>query len=418
MQIIRIMGKMKYYMMLFFTVFVLRVNAQLEINGSSLTETRMYAYGNNISRYWAMNGISSYGFGIDAYGIGHIWSNINGPTLSMLSFTDSWINGFNFLYGSFGHSRENRFHYSNTPSFGEAFGFDFNPDRNLGLVIENANGEGSGLYFDSDFIALWSPGDCNRLLRIYDEDGMVEKAYIDSYGNYVKNSDRRRKENIKKLNSISALEGIKKLNGVKYNFKSELKEYEAPELLEEKVNGKTVNVTTNEVKEKNNEAKKYYGFIAQEVEEVFPEVVSTDQNGYKFMDYTEVVPILVEAIKELAEELNELKIKNGSIKYLKTTNLGYSQGDGSELVIRAELYQNSPNPFKENTEIKYYLPENVTSAAIYIYDMQGRQIKSVPVSEGTSSIIIDGADLYAGMYFYSLIVDGKEIDTKRMILTE
>lgn len=51
------------------------------------------------------------------------------------------------------------------------------------------------------------------------------------------------------------------------------------------------------------------GFIAQEVEEVLPDIVYTDANGYKSMDYTKIVPILVEANKELAKKLeaqNEL----------------------------------------------------------------------------------------------------------------
>lgn len=43
--------------------------------------------------------------------------------------------------------------------------------------------------------------------------------------------------------------------------------------------------------------------------------------------------------------------------------------------------------------------------------------KSIPVSQkGKGQIIIEGFDLMAGMYLYSLIVDEVEIDTKRMIL--
>ncbi len=47
------------------------------------------------------------------------------------------------------------------------------------------------------------------------------------------------------------------------------------------------------------------GFIAQEVEEVIPQIVATDENGYKSMDYTKIVPILVEANKELQEKIEE-----------------------------------------------------------------------------------------------------------------
>lgn len=52
-----------------------------------------------------------------------------------------------------------------------------------------------------------------------------------------------------------------------------------------------------------------YGFIAQEIEEVLPELVHTDSEGYKSVNYTKVIPILVEAIKEMEEEMS-LNIKS------------------------------------------------------------------------------------------------------------
>jgi len=51
--------------------------------------------------------------------------------------------------------------------------------------------------------------------------------------------------------------------------------------------------------------------------------------------------------------------------------------------------------------------------------MQGVQINSYAINErGYSSIKIQGNELKPGMYLYTLIVDGKEVGTKRMILTE
>ena len=43
---------------------------------------------------------------------------------------------------------------------------------------------------------------------------------------------------------------------------------------------------------------KQIGFIAQDIEKTFPEVVMTDKDGYKSVDYSRLTPILVEAIKE------------------------------------------------------------------------------------------------------------------------
>jgi myo-inositol-hexaphosphate 3-phosphohydrolase len=83
------------------------------------------------------------------------------------------------------------------------------------------------------------------------------------------------------------------------------------------------------------------------------------------------------------------------------------------------LYQNTPNPFSQSTQIKYYLPETVKSASLCIYDFQGKQLKQIPVAQrGEGSQQISGSEFSAGIYLYALIADGKEIDIKRMILTE
>jgi t-SNARE complex subunit (syntaxin) len=49
------------------------------------------------------------------------------------------------------------------------------------------------------------------------------------------------------------------------------------------------------------------GVIAQEVEEAFPEAVITDENGLKLVDYTSLTAALIEAVKELAERVEELE---------------------------------------------------------------------------------------------------------------
>ena len=72
----------------------------------------------------------------------------------------------------------------------------------------------------------------------------------------------------------------------------------------------------------------------------------------------------------------------------------------------------------EITKIEYSLNEDVQSAMLNIYDMNGTQPKSIPLHlKGYSNITVSGGEFKAGMYMYSLIADGKIIDTKRMILT-
>ncbi|NJK98472.1 MAG: T9SS type A sorting domain-containing protein [Bacteroidales bacterium] len=83
------------------------------------------------------------------------------------------------------------------------------------------------------------------------------------------------------------------------------------------------------------------------------------------------------------------------------------------------LYQNIPNPFDQTTTIEAYLPENTTSAELYIFNMQGIQLKKVAFTQtGKAEILVNASELQAGMYLYTLVVDGKEVDSKRMLLTD
>jgi hypothetical protein len=51
--------------------------------------------------------------------------------------------------------------------------------------------------------------------------------------------------------------------------------------------------------------------------------------------------------------------------------------------------------------------------------MNGLQIQKHDIAKaGMGKLVVEGRSLKAGMYLYSLIVDGKEVDTKRMILTK
>ena len=63
--------------------------------------------------------------------------------------------------------------------------------------------------------------------------------------------------------------------------------------------------------------------------------------------------------------------------------------------------------------------QTVNMAYLFVYDMNGTQKLKKSINErGESSVIIVGNNLIAGMYIYSLILDGVIIDTKRMILTD
>lgn len=59
--------------------------------------------------------------------------------------------------------------------------------------------------------------------------------------------------------------------------------------------------------EKEFSCERQIGVIAQEVEALFPEMVLTDSEGYKLVDYSRLTPVLIEAVKESAEENAQAK---------------------------------------------------------------------------------------------------------------
>jgi hypothetical protein len=104
---------------------------------------------------------------------------------------------------------------------------------------------------------------------------------ISSYGDIVaySSSDSRLKDNITVIES--PLEKVSKISGVSFNWNKEQSVYEV--------------------------GKKDYGVIAQEIEEILPELVTTRDNGYKAVRYEKIVALLIESTKEQQTQISELK---------------------------------------------------------------------------------------------------------------
>jgi hypothetical protein len=99
-------------------------------------------------------------------------------------------------------------------------------------------------------------------------------------------SDLRLKDNLIKIEK--PLEKISSLNGYSFDWNDKQETYTG----------------------------KDYGVIAQEVEEVLPEIVTTRDNGYKAVKYEKIVPLLIEAVKELVEKNKKLEQKNEEFETL------------------------------------------------------------------------------------------------------
>ena len=219
-------------------------------------------------------------------------------------------------------------------------------------------------------------------------------------------SDYRYKQNIADLRNSRTLNSLFSLNPVSYNLRQRYIE-------ETDTDGNKIRHAYFDEKSPIFQ-QTHYGLIAQEVQKFYPDLVYENGDGYLSINYIGIIPLLIQSIKELKAEIDDLKGNKPVFGARQNSDFFTEQS-----TLPAALYQNAPNPFSQSTEIKYYLPASVNAASLLIYDMNGRQLKQIPLTQrGEGSQIISGTEFSAGIYLYALIADGKEIDVKRMILTE
>ena len=157
-------------------------------------------------------------------------------------------------------------------------------------LLSSVEGSGIRMYGGSDFGADSNPV-AQSHIAIYDNDstyvylwgdGSIDASGTISGQSVVQTSDQRLKDNIQ--TQMNSLEKIKSLRGVTFEWKSD---------------------PSNE---------QHIGFIAQEVQEIYPEMVTTNEDGYKAVNYAVLVSSLVEAIKELDKKVDMLADENAKMK--------------------------------------------------------------------------------------------------------
>ena len=231
----------------------------------------------------------------------------------------------------------------------------------------------------------------------------------------IQPSDSRLNDNITILCSRgeSTLNKLLNMNVVEYNYKPLIPSMKLPDSVSVEKVLKSADIDIE---------KKHFGLIAQELQTIYPELVVKGQDGYLGINYVELVPILIRSIQELKAELDEVKgksddtVKSRAAAFEEEETTGV--GDATNIPAMATLAQNTPNPFSERTSIRFTLPENAQNAFIYIFDMSGKMQKQIPVTPDMQSVTIEGYELRAGMYIYSLVIGGKEVQTRRMILSK
>ncbi len=207
---------------------------------------------------------------------------------------------------------------------------------------------------------------------------------------------------------------------------------------------------------------KHVGVIAQELQKVAPELVESythvtykelgeedtefeSQEEFLRIRDTEIKYMIINAVKEQQEVIQKQEDKIDALQAqneemlerlealttrmaelekgtptkaadaVKTTAQSKTTVDLSSPADVAQLEQNKPNPFDGETTINYTLPSDAQSANMIFHDLKGNVIlqKVLPLGK-IGSVDISADNLNPGMYSYTLVVDGKVVETKKM----
>lgn len=196
----------------------------------------------------------------------------------------------------------------------------------------------------------------------------------------------------------------------------------------------------------------HYGLISQQVQQVFPSMVKSfiqpeqydssgnviiQQKNILALNYSEFIPLLIAGYKHqstindsLRQNIQTLQSRLDSL-IIAVANccnapMLNQNPNGNEKSIELEntppaiiLNQNDPNPFAENTTITWSIPpqgNQTFNAMLVFYNTDGRILKTVKINEtGNGTLLVYGSKLSTGIYSYSLVVNGKTIETKRMM---
>lgn len=295
-------------------------------------------------------------------------------------------------------------------------------NNSTGYGVGGYCNSGSGLYgYSENYIGLWARGNPGWYAGYF-----LGSVY--TTGSYLP-SDSKLKQNVKDVSS--AMDIINQLHPKKYEYRQD-------------GNFGKMNLPKGE----------RFGLIADEVEKVLPNLVKqTEFNtrdaepsalvdatnrpaktaeiknetiDFKAVNYTELIPVIIKGMQEQQsliknqqniidkqqQEINELKdlVKNTIAANVSDGKTGNNTG--------AYLIQNAPNPFSAATTVKCFIPASAKHAQLHIYNMDGKLIKSYALTTGMNNVNVNAGSLAAGQYSYSLLVDGKKLDSKSMTITK
>ena len=379
------------------------------------------------------------GYDNAAHGWGALYNNTTGlhNTAQGLASLYSNVNGnYNTAIGSY--ALYNTYYSSNNTALGDIAGASYYNGWNNTFLGAAADATGPDIY-NSIAIGNVSRVSASNQVRI----GNTSTTSIGGYAGWSTISDTRVKKNIKE--NVPGLAFINKLKPVTYNLDLDAadKFTSIPVLKQHSQSPQPAAASDAEARSKK-QAIIYTGFLAQDVEKAAKSInydfsgvdaAKNDKDLYS-LRYAEFVVPLVKAVQELSDQNEDLKNQNDVMKSeignLKSEIeemkkiIGYPASgisNNTQQTINdergASLEQNIPNPFNKTTTINYTLPRQYSPAKLIITDKTGKILREINISgTGKGSLQTDASAFASGAYQYSLMVNGKLISTKQMVLVK
>lgn len=157
-------------------------------------------------------------------------------------------------------------------------------------------------------------------------------------------------------------------------------------------------------------------------------VLVIDSNGYVYRSASGATAAAVSSAvsstplaTDLQQQIEELKNQVQELRALLSTRLQLTSAQANSLKgeSAAWLGANYPNPSNGTTTIEYSLPEALGAATCQVFSLDGRLINTIVLSPtpGKGRAQLGTVNMPSGMYIYSLTVNGKVVDTKKLTVT-
>jgi hypothetical protein len=369
----------------------------------------------------------------------HLYNFRTPPDTSPLPLYQKWSNDFNPVGSRIGYPGGVNVNFQIRND--DTSSIEFWTDNQQRMTIDKTGwvGIGTGTPINIPFgsPSLAGVGTSPAIIPLFSVGGAATfNGAIGVINNVYNISDERLKENFNSLDTdwkkilnvksysyhYKKMDGINFSEGVNYGFKAqEVKEF-LPELTRFFANGLSVNYIgfipfLNQGLKEHEERLNIIELNSPTNIEIKEKINGLEVENKKLKNQNELLTLRLEMLEQKFDAICQIPCLQGNSDNLNSHSSEKLSGSSITLNDKPELFQNEPNPFSTNTIIRFYTHEGSKNCKILIRNAEGKLVGEYKVVDtGHGSVNIVSGTLAAGTYYYTLFVNGVEVDTKKMIL--